>query len=211
MRPHEQPRQGGTRLGWCAWVAGALGAVSAAILFTPSQSPWQGEDATPPEDPQVCQWEQPIIARPPVWPAGSAAWDALEGDALVAGVTVGGHHRAYLLAALAPIAGHVVNDRVGGAPVVVTYCERTDCLRVYAGPTGGPDLGAAVERWDGRPGEEGLLMRVGPHVYRQDTGASPGGGDSFPYPATAVERTTWDRWRRAHPDTDLYDRVPQGD
>ncbi len=206
MRPSEQPRWGGARRDWCALTVSVLLLVVGVALFFARV----GRPGRLPSRAGLEFLQAPlVISRPPVVPAGGAD---LREEAEVVGVTAGGRSRAYALAALAPITGHVVNDRVGEVPVVVTFCDRTNCLRVFAGPAGAADLGAAVAGWDGRPGETGLLLRVGPQVYRQDTGEPLAGGEApFPFRGAAAERTTWGRWRRAHPDTDLYDGQPQGE
>jgi hypothetical protein len=96
---------------------------------------------------------------------------------------------------------HVVNDVVGGVPISVTYCDLYRCTRVFTTITPGGPLDLSV----GGVKSGGLILRVGGHSYRQDSGA-PLQQDSppFPYDLHLGEVRTWGQWRRAHPDTDVY-------
>ncbi len=123
----------------------------------------------------------------------------------VLGVTVGGHYRAYLLASLTSVRRHVVNDLLGGVPITVAYCDRTDCANAYTAAGRSKPLDLAVGGWDEAGTDSGMLVRVGPHRYLQHSGrpldetAPP-----FPYDGVEVERTTWAEWRAAHPGSDVY-------
>jgi hypothetical protein len=147
-------------------------------------------------------YEDVLIQKPPAVPAASAD---LKDDSEVVGISAGGRHRAFLISRLGTVRSHVVNDLLGDQPVTVTYCSRTECIRVFTGPMGEP-LAVAVGGWDNREGREGLILRLGSRLYRQDTGgpAEDGTAAPFPYPTADYERTTWGRWRDAHPDTDVY-------
>jgi hypothetical protein len=163
---------------------------------------WRKEPPPLPSQHLFLSDRQEGIRQPPALPAASAG---LGDDVEVVGVSAGGRHRAYLLSALVPIRGHVVNDLLGGHPVTVTYCDRADCLRVFTGPPGQP-FDVAGAGWDNREGRRGLVLRVGSTLYRQDTGgpAEDAPVAPFPLPRAGHERTTWKRWREAHPDTDVY-------
>src|SRR5262249_58636248 len=86
--------------------------------------------------------------RPP--PVQAAAAAQLPDDAPVAGVVAGGQARAYLLTAMTGLTAHVVNDLVGGTPVTVTYCDRTDCLCGFTADTPGQPLEVNVGGWAGK-------------------------------------------------------------
>jgi len=143
----------------------------------------------------------PAIVAPPRL---RAADPRVVDDDPVVGVEVSGRHRAYALTAFSDIDLHVVNDLVGGHPVTVAYCPRTDCLTTYGGPAGGGPLAVAVGGWAGQPGHESLLLRLGDRYYRQDGGPVGEGEPPFPYRPLDHELTTWGAWRAGHPDTDLY-------
>jgi hypothetical protein len=158
----------------------------------------------PPPPPKVLSLYdiQESIRQPLAVPAAEAD---LREDVEVVGVSAAGRYRAFVLAALIPVRAHVVNDLLGDSPLTVTYCDRNDCVRVFTGPPGQP-LDLVVGGWDNREDGRGLVLRVGAAYYRQATGAPPNGTTAtpFPYAAADFERTTWGRWRAAHPDTDVY-------
>src|SRR5262245_54789227 len=79
----------------------------------------------------------PGVIRPPVQPAAAAQ---LPDDAPVVGVLAGDTPRAYLVSALSKMTQHVINDVLADTPVTVTYCDRTDCVRVYTADTPGAPL-----------------------------------------------------------------------
>jgi hypothetical protein len=144
----------------------------------------------------------PGIRQPSALPAGSAH---LRDNTEVIGVSASGRHRAYVIDALVRRERHVVNDQLGGAPVTVTYCDRTNCARVFTEPRGGGPLEVAGGGWIGRYEEGCMLLRIGPDRYRQDTGLPLAkGAPPFPYARAEFVRTTWKQWREAHPDTDVY-------
>jgi hypothetical protein len=160
-----------------------------------------------PEPPQsissdllVMNW--PVIQRPEARPAGSVR---LSEDAAVIGVSVDGRSRAYVVEAFGPTARHVVNDQLGRVPVTVTYCSRSDCAQVFTDPREAGPLAVSVGGFDRRSGTGALLLRVGSTLYRQDTRA-PLTADAPPFPHAVADFvwTTWQQWRTAHPDTDVY-------
>ena len=129
----------------------------------------------------------------------------LPDNARVIGVEVRGRFRAYAISAFTKIDEHVVNDVLGGRPVTVTYCNRTDCARVYTDPNGDRPLAVAVGGWVGESGSGSdgvLLLRIESNYYLQDTGETLEGWGHFPYPEVEFERSTWGR-RQAHPNTDV--------
>lgn len=145
----------------------------------------------------------PVVVDIHAIPAGEAR---LADDQVVIGVSVGSQHRAYLLDALRPLEGHVVNDYFADTPVTVSYCDLHECVKVYSDDETDHPLDIAVGGIVGRVGDGSLLLFVGNDRYRQDTGQPfrPDRDQSFPYTVTAHRRTTWGEWRTAHPDTDVY-------
>ncbi len=146
------------------------------------------------------------IQRPLVQSAEST-W--LHGDEEVIGVSAGGRHRAYLVRAFIPVQRHVVNDELGNVPVTVSYCDRNDCAMVFVGPTGGGPLEFVPSGYSGLYDLGFMVLRVGAWHYRQDTG-DPVEREAPPLACAKVDfvRTTWERWRRAHPDTDVFVGLP---
>lgn len=171
------------------------------LAFTPMAAPIQEANANGP--PLPLDPATPGIRLPPMHPAASAH---LHDDDEVLGVVVGGKARAYSLEALSGgLTRHVVNDLVGGQPVSVAYCDIDDCARVYSGPPGQEplDVGVLTKL------KVGLALRVGEADYAQETGERLGNGPGghIPLPELEYVRTTWRKWREAHPDTDVYEGV----
>ncbi len=196
---NEKPTRGIPR--WVGYivVAAALLAAGGVLLKWGSAQAWHGP---PPDGPNVVLMDLPPIQQPPALSAGAAA---LHDDDEVIGVAAGGRHRAYLISALVPIDGHVVNDLLGGVPVTVSYCDRRDLVRVFTDPTGTRPLAVAVGGWTGQYTHGCMLLRLGSARYRHDDGRPLADGEApFPYPDAEYQRTTWKRWRDAHPDTDVY-------
>jgi len=149
-------------------------------------------------------FEIPGLQKPHALPATAAKIDDLDE---VIGVVVKGKSRAYWLEALKYPSRHIVNDVVAGAPVSVTYCDNTDCTRVYTGRDSSTPLDVNL---GGLYGTE-MLLKVRGVRYLQATGKpfEPGAGvPSLPYADYPWERTTWKAWRQRHPETDVF--VGQG-
>jgi hypothetical protein len=161
--------------------------------------------SAPRTDPDPVLVDLPGVRLPAALPADQAP---LRDEAPVVGVEVGGQCRAYALAAFAPAGRgygrHVVNDLIGTTPITVTFCDRTECARVFIGPEGGTPLDIGVGGWTG-DGERGaMLLKVGDARYYQATGRPLGGGENIPYAEAQFLWTTWGQWREAHPDTAVY-------
>ncbi len=138
----------------------------------------------------------PAIDRPRFVAAAQAS---LSADDRVLGVTVNGDARAYPLRILNW--HEVVNDQVGGQPVVVTYC-----------PLCGTGM-AFDARVDGRArsfGVSGLLYNSDVLLYDRDTQSlwsqimrtavsGPAAGRMLVQ--LPLAHTTWSDWRTRHPDT----------
>ena len=139
------------------------------------------------------------VRTPPAVAAEAAGLDDAEE---VVGVVVNGAARAYRLGALRDPRHHVVNDLVGGAPVSVAYCDRTGCIRTYTGPGAEPlRVGIAGLR-DG-----GLVVKLDGVYYDHRSGRvveGPPGAAPLPPDRIPWTRTTWGRWWREHPATDVY-------
>ena len=152
------------------------------------------EPGTAPDGPDLGDWSGVRL------PTAKAAADAEIGrDELVIGVRIAGKTRAYRASGLGEVYSHVINDRLADTPVTVTYCDRTGCIRVFAG-AGRDPLDVRIGGYD-----NGLLLLLDGRRYRQDTGAPIDGGNGLPFPLAPIEfvRTTWAAWRAAHPETDV--------
>ena len=138
------------------------------------------------------------VRTPPAVAAEAAGLDDAEE---VVGVVVNGAARAYRLGALSDPRHHVVNDLVGGAPVSVAYCDQTDCIRTYTGPGAEPLRVRIAGMTDG-----GLVVKLDGVYYDHRSGRvveGPPGAAPLPLDRVPWTRTTWGRWRREHPATDV--------
>ncbi|MFO0930287.1 MAG: DUF3179 domain-containing (seleno)protein [Gemmataceae bacterium] len=141
----------------------------------------------------------PGVRNPPVQPAKAAH---LADDLPVVGVVVDKRARAYTLRALSKVRWHIVNDVLDKTPVTVVYCDTFDCLRVYTGAADGEPLPLSQV---GRS-TDGLMVSYQGQTYAQSTGKRLyTEGPDLPLTALPHERTTWKRWREAHPETEVYD------
>jgi hypothetical protein len=140
----------------------------------------------------------PGVVQPHAQPAKSAM---LGDDAQIVGIEINGTCRAYSLAQMRMPWTHVINDLVGGVPVTVTYCDRTDCLRVFTADAESPEpLNVGVGGFvDGK-----MLLHVEQRNFIQDS-------HEIPLADLEFERTTWKPWKIAHPETDVCtDLTPGG-
>jgi hypothetical protein len=133
----------------------------------------------------------------------AAEKSTLTDDAEVFGVVVGDKARAYSVKALRPFTSHIVNDRVGGRAVSVTYCDKKDCVKGFTRDGQGPELELSVGGYI-----EGMLVMYKGKMYRQDDGtATMDGEPKLTLPEYPVERATWKAWRTKHPGTDVFGGV----
>jgi hypothetical protein len=187
----------------CIALAALACAVAAAGLWW-----WVDAGSGPDPDGLVAELADEAPVRGPHIMPASATW--LNDDAEVIGVTVAGRHRGYLVRALHPPRRHVINDMLGGVPVTVCYCVRTDVALVLTAAGPGEPLDVAFGGYLGKLDFGTMLVRAGPWHYRMDDGLPwEGGAPSLPYARTAHERATWKAWREAYPDTDVHVGEPQ--
>ena len=158
----------------------------------------------------------PALGDPAVVPAREAG---LADDAPVLGVALGGEARAYPLSILAW--HELVNDRLGGEAILVSYCPLCGTGMVFDRRVDG-----GVRTF----GVSGLLYRSDLLLYDRETESlwsqilaraviGPSLGERLRLIRAPV--TTFGRWRRAHPGTTVlsfetghrrnYERNPYGD
>jgi hypothetical protein len=145
-------------------------------------------------------------------------------DDRVIGVALGGESRAYPLRILNW--HEVVNDTLGGVPIAVTYHPLTEGVVVFDRRSGGEVLEFGVSgllfnsnllMYDRRPQEAGESLWS---QLQARAVAGPGASASLRLTVLPCSLTTWDHWRRAHPDTTVlaprrgmserYERNPYG-
>ena len=143
------------------------------------------------------------IDDPRFVPAAEAAGDMTDGE-FVIGVDINGDERAYPINVLSR--HEIVNDTVGGRPIVVTYCPLCFTGIVYDRRVGGEVLEFGVS---GKLVMNDLVMydRQSDSLWQQILGE---GIDGL-YKGTrltpvAATQTTWAQWRDAHPETLVLDK-----
>jgi hypothetical protein len=159
----------------------------------------------------------PSVDEPSFEPADAVGGRLADGD-VVFGVARDGVARAYPQAILAH--HEIVNDRIAGDPVAVTYCPLTGTAMGFE--RGGTTFGVS-----GRLVNNNLIMydRAAETWWPQVLATSvPGPWNPEPGPASLrefrVAWTTWRRWREAHPEAEVltedtgyarnYNRDPYG-
>lgn len=148
----------------------------------------------------------------------------LVGDDRIIGVALGGESRAYPLRILNW--HEVANDTLGGVPIAVTYHPLSEGVVVFDRRCGNDVLELGVSgllfnssllMYDRRP--EGAGESLWSQLQARAV-AGPGASASLHLTVLPCSLTTWDRWRRAHPETTVlaprrgmserYERNPYG-
>lgn len=157
----------------------------------------------------------PALDHPTTLPAAQADWSD---DDLVLGVVVGGEPRAYPVGILNW--HELVNDTVGGEPILVSFCPLCGTGMVFDRRVAGKAR---------RFGVSGLLYRSDLLMYDRDTQslwsqisaeAVTGALLGQRLRLLRARMDAWGRWRRDHPETTVlsretghrrdYDRTPYG-
>jgi len=140
----------------------------------------------------------------PSFESASAADDWLEEGDLVIGLKRDGETKAYPLRILN--VHEIVNDRIAGHSVVVTYCPLCRSGLVYSRNVGGQTLEFGVS---GRLWNANLVM----YDRQTDTFWSQVQGNAIKGKLVPAELdlitstiTEWSKWKQAHPDTAVLSR-----
>ena len=112
----------------------------------------------------------------------------LPDDAVIIALEINGVHYAYPKLRLSDIGAHVATEILGDIPIAVTYCNETECVRVFTGDTGGPRLDVTQEGLD-----QGkfLILVNGKQWFQED--------ESIPLQDYAFELVSWNQWKTEHP------------
>ncbi|MFN0052945.1 MAG: DUF3179 domain-containing (seleno)protein [Planctomycetales bacterium] len=136
----------------------------------------------------------PGVQQPNVEPPEVAQ---LADDDEVIGISANGQDRAYLIRRMSSTRSHVVNDMFGDQPVTVTYCNRTDCIRVLTDAAQGEPLKIELGGWiKGK-----LALLIASDFLPQDS-------HKVPFQDLPFQRMTWKEWYASHPQTDVYTGRP---
>ncbi len=159
-----------------------------------------GCDAPPsPPPPRTIAPSNPMGSTPFILP-GITDIELLAVDATnipdetpVVGVVVENEARAYLTDGMTRMDSHIVNDRIGQRSVSVTYCDRTDCVRVLTDETATAPLALEL----GGFSDAQMLLRWKENMYPQSS-------EQIPLQAQEFQRVTWGVWKQEHPETVVY-------
>jgi hypothetical protein len=137
-------------------------------------------------------------------PVPAAAGDLRDED-MVLGVVVKTEARAYPVAALWDMAGHTVNDELGGTPVVVAMCPIAGITRAFH-----RKLDRSVVEFGSREEvDRGSLVLydrgTGTHWDLLDGVATQGSHAGETLRRVPVLFTTWAHWKALHPHTTLHE------
>lgn len=139
----------------------------------------------------------PAIDRPRFLPPAAEGGPRPEDRVL--GLRLDGQAKAYPIAILNW--HEIVNDRFGGIPVAVTYCPLCGTGMAFLARAGGEGLTFGVS---GLLYNSDMLLydRQSESLWSQiDRRAVSGPHRGKRLEALALEHTTWDDWRRRHPDS----------
>lgn len=143
----------------------------------------------------------PALDHPPALPASRADWSD---DDLILGVSLGGEARAYPVAILNW--HELVNDTLGGEPLLVSFCPLCGTGLVFDRRVAGE-----VRRF----GVSGLLYRSDLLMFDRGTESlwSQISAEAVTGPLLGqrlrllrARMNTWGRWRREHPETTVLSR-----
>jgi hypothetical protein len=122
----------------------------------------------------------------------------LEDDEEVLGLTLAGQSRAYPARFIAW--HHIINDTLGGRPIIITYCSVCNSGVAYD-----PVFGGKRHLFDVYGLYRGVMAMVDPStntIWSHLTGEALLGTDKGKsLTALPVINTSWGEWKRLHPDT----------
>ena len=183
-------------------VAGcALGIWS--IGFALSKVEEHRKSSRPPFNPKGADIGTPLVEFPVV--AAEEAPDSLSNNSLVIGVQINGKARAYPLNALSRNRQHVINDELGGVPIVVTWSMECFNGRVFDRHVDNRTLEfyAADNRWN----DSLVILDSETKTYwSQLMGeALHGPEDGRELEPIVCEVLSWEGWLNRFPETTVVD------
>ena len=142
------------------------------------------------ENSDVMKLEELGISDPRAFPADEVT---IPDGATVLGIEANGQYRAYLATAMSEATSlHIVHDQLGGKPITMTFCDRSNCSRAFLRDKVNSDS-IMMGGWSGK--EMWLLIKNKRYLHSST---------KVPIPDYPVEMTTWGEWKKAHPETDIY-------
>ncbi len=112
----------------------------------------------------------------------------LPDDAVVIAIEIAGESYAFPKLFMEGIGDHIVTDVIGNLPIAVTYCNETECVRVFADQTS--DRNIDLQQQGLLNG--GLAVILDGQVYEQDSKEIP--LEDYDY-----ELKSWSEWKKENP------------
>ena len=112
----------------------------------------------------------------------------LNDDAEIITIQVGDQHYAFPKNRMDGQGEHIVSELFDGQPLAVTYCNESECVRVFKGPVGGDKLDIAQQGLE----NGSLAIFVDGVKFIQE---SP----DIPYDDYEFQLTSWGIWKTEHP------------
>lgn len=104
-------------------------------------------------------------------------------------LNIGDKHLAFPKRWMNGMAEHVVSEIYEGLPIAVTYCNESECVRVFRGLAGGEKMNIMQHGLaDGH-----MAMLVDGIPFLQEA-------EDIPYDEYPFESMTWGEWKTDHPD-----------
>lgn len=114
-------------------------------------------------------------------------------DTEIIGIVEGDESKAYVCVAMSAPMSHVINDFLLGIPVSITYCDRTNCARVFSGNESGKLLDLKLGGFmSGK-----MVVRLNDVMYPQSS-------DKIPLEDRDFTRAKWSDWKAEFPATKVY-------
>ena len=113
----------------------------------------------------------------------------LDDEDIIIALEINGVHYAYPKRRLSDVGAHVATEMLGDVPIAVTYCNESECVRVFVGDVGGDRLDITQEGLD----EDKFLILVNGEPFFQED-------KSIPLQDYAFKLVTWNQWKTEHPD-----------
>jgi len=119
----------------------------------------------------------------------AASDSELEDEDIIIALEINGVHYAYPKRRLSDIGAHVSSEILGDVPIAVTYCNESECVRVFTGDIGGARLDITQEGLDK---DKFVILVNGEYFFQDDK--------SIPLQDYAFELVSWNQWKTEHPD-----------
>ncbi len=113
----------------------------------------------------------------------------LDDDDIIIALEINGAHYAYPKRRLSDVGAHVATEILDDVPIAVTYCNESECVRVFTGDVGGDRLDITQEGLDQ---DKFLILVNGKSFFQEDK--------SIPLKDYAFELVSWHQWKTEHPD-----------